>query len=184
MSKKSLKIKKGDKVDEVEKGDKTEKEDKGVKGGDQSDKGDKVDKGDKKGKVKKGDKRGKVDKGDKNGKIDKGDKKGKADNRDKVNKEEKVDEGDKGGKSLKSSEIDAKSESEVKKENSEKCFELEMNIFNYIKGNVFESEVVNYLRSKLGILEGRNKELPNVFYAIKDDKGEFFYNEFDSIICA
>ena len=56
-----------------------------------------------------------------------------------------------------------------------------MNIFNYIKGNVFESEVINYLRSKLGIDEGINKELPNVFYTIKDDDHKFFYNEFDSI---
>ena len=59
-------------------------------------------------------------------------------------------------------------------------------IDDFIKGNVFEIEVNNYLRKKICSVDG-NIELPNVFYAIKkiekDNKEvkSLFYNEFDSV---
>lgn len=59
-------------------------------------------------------------------------------------------------------------------------------IDDFIKGNVFEIEVNNYLRKKICSVDG-NIELPNVFYAIKKiekDNNEvksLFYNEFDSV---
>ena len=65
----------------------------------------------------------------------------------------------------------------------------ENNICDFIKGNVFENEVGRYLRNKICSIEG-NKELPDVYYAIKDiidvkdnnnKKLTFFYNEFDSV---
>ena len=64
----------------------------------------------------------------------------------------------------------------------------EKDIDNYIRGNVFENEVSNYLKNK--ILNSENKELPNIFYTIrnlydKDDKSQNiklnFFNEFDAV---
>ncbi len=49
---------------------------------------------------------------------------------------------------------------------------------NYISGNIFEDEVINYLKSKL---DQFCIEIPNVFYTYKKSQTSFFYNEFDSI---
>ena len=62
---------------------------------------------------------------------------------------------------------------------SREDFKDEMDVDKYFRGHILESEVINYLRNRIGIYEGKNNELPTVFYAIKDKK--FFYNEFDSI---
>ena len=72
-----------------------------------------------------------------------------------------------------------KSESNGNKSRND--FKDEMKIDNFIKGNIFESEVNGYLRRKLFQEEG-NIELPNVFYAINKNVGyKFFYNEFDCV---
>ena len=62
-------------------------------------------------------------------------------------------------------------------------------IYNYFRYNDLENDVINYLKKK--ILNGKNnKELPNIFYSIRnlDDKYDkvdniksIFYDEFDSV---
>lgn len=63
-------------------------------------------------------------------------------------------------------------------------FKREIEIDNYIKGNIFECEVCDYLRNKICSIKD-NKELPNVFYALRtiNDNTDltYFYNEFDSV---
>ena len=49
---------------------------------------------------------------------------------------------------------------------------------NYISGNIFEDEVINYLKSKL---DQFCIEIPNVFYTYKKSQTSFFYNEYDAI---
>ena len=51
-------------------------------------------------------------------------------------------------------------------------------ICEYVSGNVFEGEVIQYLKSKL---DNYCIEIPNIFYTINKDKKSIFYNEFDSI---
>ena len=67
-----------------------------------------------------------------------------------------------------------------------KKFQKQKQIDKFIKGNVLESEVCNYLRNKICSEKG-NIELPNVYYTMKKiqkkgkDEISLFYNEFDSV---
>lgn len=63
-------------------------------------------------------------------------------------------------------------------------FEKEKSMNRFINGNIFECEIRDYLRNNNCSIKD-NKELPNVFYTLKNiNNGQdhtYFYNEFDSV---
>ena len=82
------------------------------------------------------------------------------------------------------SRISSENKSKEKSETSNE-YNYENKIDKYIKGQIFECEVSNYLKNKMRA-EG-NKELPSIFYTLREIQEKekkiktFFFNEFDSV---